>query len=317
MLKRVRRRIRRGTRKGDPTPANARELDAMPAGTYCCLACRLLQEPTTSCLHCGAAMVAPIPLVRDLLRYRDMRLAAERDLGMITALIAVGSVPFPVLTPFALISLAALAVRVPLRRRRARIEAQQDVSPVMPAAALPPPGAVTRVGVVRPLYGCAVGSFLDQKPMVVEDVALASTGALGGTLFRATRSAPFLLELDGDDAEAQAGPVVVTGVVRWLPGAAIGMRRVRVQRSDGVLARLGLPEDLRVEAELVVDGVSPDSAARVDVSGVIVEEHVPELAMFREGATVRVMRGEPGKPVLIARATRGGAGGGGGVVKMF
>src|SRR5512134_2145210 len=109
MLRRVRGRFRRGAprrRTSASTPALL--ADALPTGTFCCLACRLLQEPTTTCLHCGASLVAPIPLIRDLLRYRDLSLAAERDLGLITALIAGGSVAVPILAPVALVSLAAL-----------------------------------------------------------------------------------------------------------------------------------------------------------------------------------------------------------------
>jgi hypothetical protein len=250
------------------------------------------------CLHCGAAMVAPIPLIRDLLRYRDMSLAAERDLGLITALIAGGSVVVPLLAPFAIVSLAALMIRAPLRRRHARLAAKQDVSPVLPAITAPAPGAITKSGTVRPLYGCVVGSILDDRPMVVEDIALWSTGALGGTLFRSARSAPFLLELDDDD------PVVVTGVVRWIPGTSTALRRRHLLRLDPILAKLGLPDDLRVEADVVVDGVTPDGAERIEASGVIAEQQVPELATYRDGAPVRVMRGEPGRPVLLARSPR-------------
>ena len=243
-------------------------------------------------------MVAPIPLIRDLLRYRDMSLAAERDLGLITALIAGGSIVMPILVPFAALGLIALAVRAPLRRRRAKQEASQDVSPVAPAVALPPPGATSRAGTVRPLYGCVVGSIIDGRPMLVEDVAIAADGPVGGTLFRSTRSAPFLLELDDDD------PVVVTGIVRWVTTGMAEATRRPVRRGDPVLERLGLPDDLRVEADLVVDGIPPEGGARVEASGVIVEERVPQLATYRDGASVRVMRGEPGRPVLLARSAR-------------
>jgi hypothetical protein len=283
-----------------PHPIDMEPVDL--AATFCCLACRLLQPPSTSCLHCGAAMVAPLPLIRDLLRYRDMSLAAERDLGLVTALLAGGSIAVPILMPFALASLAALAVRVPLRRRRARRLANQDVSPVAPAPALPAPGAVTRVGIARPLYGCAIPSLVDERPMLVEDVALASTGALGGMLFRASRSAPFLLETSGPDLDRDRA-IVITGVVRWVPNVPTAeIRRRAVHRGDPLLARLGLPDDLRLDAELAVDGLAPESATSIEVNGVITEERVPELAMYREGAAVMVMRGEPGRPVLVGPA---------------
>lgn len=297
MLRRVRGRIRRGTRRQRPAVPASDAAETLPTGTFCCLGCRLLQAPTTSCLHCGAAMVAPIPLIRDLLRYRDMSLSAERDLGLITALITGGSVMVPMLAPFAVASLAALLIR---RRRsgvHARLAAQDDVSPVVPTVASPAPGALTRSGVVRPLYGCAVGSIFDRRPMVVEDIGLLSRGALGGTLFRALRSAPFVLELDDDD------PVVIAGVVRWVSTTGVAIRSRRLDRGDGVLAELGLPADLKLDANLIVDGVTPDGAARIEASGVITEQRVPELATYRDGAPVRVMRGDPGRPVLLARST--------------
>src|SRR5689334_14378813 len=112
VLRRVRGRIRRGSRRQRPAPVAASELqERLPTGTFCCLRCRLLQAPTTSCLHCGAAMVAPIPLIRDLLRYRDMSLSAQRDLGLITALVTGGSIMVPMLAPFAVVSLTALLIR--------------------------------------------------------------------------------------------------------------------------------------------------------------------------------------------------------------
>ena len=86
--------------------------------------------------------------------------------------------------------------------------------------------------------------------MVVEDIGLLSRGALGGTLFRALRSAPFLLELDDDD------PVVITGVVRWVSTTGGAMRSRRIDRGDAVLAELGLPDDLKLDANLIVDGVT-------------------------------------------------------------
>src|SRR5688572_21046272 len=130
--------------------------------TYCCLTCRLLQDPTTLCAHCGATMVAPIDLIRDLLGYRDLRLAAERDLGLVTALLAGGSLAVPILAPFALASLAALLLRVPIRRRRERALAERHVAAVALPPALPPPQAVTIIGAVRPFRAATI----DRKSVV-------------------------------------------------------------------------------------------------------------------------------------------------------
>ena len=66
-------------------------------------------------------MVAPVELVRELLRYRDMKMGTGRDWAFITAMIAGASIPFPLLAPFALGGMVVLGVRKisELRRRRA------------------------------------------------------------------------------------------------------------------------------------------------------------------------------------------------------
>lgn len=50
-----------------------------PTQIFCCVQCRLLQPPTTTCAECAAPMTAPVELVRELLSYRDMRFNNHRD----------------------------------------------------------------------------------------------------------------------------------------------------------------------------------------------------------------------------------------------
>jgi hypothetical protein len=273
--------------------------DPASAATYCCLACRLLQDPTTLCVHCGASMVAPIDLIRDLLGYRDMRLAAERDLGLITALLAGGSFAVPILLPFALASLAALLVRVPLRRRRERELAEHHVAAVALPAALPPPQAVTIIGGVKPFRSRAMPSLLDGIRVVAEEVSIARGDPRFGlqVLMRRSRAVPFLVE------PAAGGPILVVGEVRVVERVAPWIKSLRfgsVKRGDPLLARMGVPADMRIDGQLHGDRVFAQQQHEVEVTGCIVEEPVPEFAFHRDPGVTRVMRGEPGRPVLVA-----------------
>jgi hypothetical protein len=270
-----------------------------PETTYCCLACRLLQDPTTQCGHCGATMVAPIDLIRDLLGYRDLRLAAERDLGLVTALLAGGSLAVPILAPFALASLAALLVRVPLRRRRERALAEHHVA----AVALPPayalPQAVTIIGGVRPFRSATLSSLVDGMRVVAEEVSIARGDPRFGlqVLMRRSRAVPFLVD------PAAGGPILVRGEVRVLeriPPWLKSLRFGQVNRGDSLLARMGVPGDMRIEGSLHGERVFASQQQEVEVTGCIVEEPVPDFAFHRDPGVIRVMRGEPGRPVLVA-----------------
>src|SRR3954464_284129 len=105
----------------------------MEGSTFCCVQCRLLQAPTTTCVECGEAMTAPVELVRELLYYRDMRFNNHRDWGMLTAFLAGSSLALPILAPFAIGSLVALAVHKLRREQRRRSIVGID----MPIAAAP------------------------------------------------------------------------------------------------------------------------------------------------------------------------------------
>jgi len=272
-------------------------LDVRSDTTYCCLACRLLQDPTMMCVHCGATMVAPIHLIRDLLGYRDLRLAAERDLGLVTALLAGGSLAVPILLPFAMVSLAALLVRVPLRRRRERALAERHVAAVALPPPLPPPQAVTIIGTARP-FRHTLPSLVDGNRVVAEEVSIALGDPRFGlqVLMRRSRAVSFLVE------PAAGGPIVIDGeirVIERLPPGTLAARYGRIRRGDPLLARMGVPDDMRIDGNLHGGRIEAGGPYEVEVTGRITEEPVAEFAFHRDPGVTRVMRGEPGRPVLV------------------
>jgi hypothetical protein len=261
---------------------------------YLCLGCRLLQAATVECAQCGGTTVAPADLVRDLLAYRDLSLAAERDLGLITALLAGGSIAIPILFPFMLVSLGALVVRVPMRRLRARAHAEHRVEPIR----VPPPMAAARAiviaGEVRRFRGGTVQSRWDGAPVIAEEISIESGD---GVIVRHAAAAPFFVDADGER-------VLVRGHVRLIaePSWTVGGRKIRA--GDALPYDLGLPRDLRVRGvarrtRLIETAV----ASSVIAIGVESFEALPEHASLRDGGQTRVLVGEPGTPVLIACPT--------------
>src|SRR4051812_17857011 len=115
---------------------------AAPASIFCCVQCRLLQPATASCAECGSPMVGPLDLVRELLYYRDMQMVSGRDWGLLAALLGGGTLAMPMLAPFALGSIVALAVTKVRELRRRRQIAGVPMSPVVTT-----PGATTLIGV--------------------------------------------------------------------------------------------------------------------------------------------------------------------------
>ena len=112
-----------------------------PVVTFCCVQCRLLQPPTTTCVECAAPMTAPVELVRELLYYRDMRFGDHRDWGMVTAFLAGGSLALPILAPLAIGSMIALGVHKLRDRAAAARDRRASTCPPLAAA----PGATTLV----------------------------------------------------------------------------------------------------------------------------------------------------------------------------
>lgn len=251
------------------------------------------------CAHCGATMVAPIDLIRDLLGYRDLRLAAERDLGLVTALLAGGSLAVPILAPFALASLGALLLRVPIRRRRERALAERHVAAVALPPALPPPQAVTIIGAVRPFRAATMPSLVDGMRVVAEEVSIARGDPRFGlqVLMRRSRAVPFLVD------PAAGGPILVRGVIRVIERIPPWVKSLRfgdVRRGDALLSRMGVPADMRIDGHLHGDRVFATQHHEVEVTGCIVEEPIPEFAFHRDPGVTRVMRGEHGRPVLVS-----------------
>lgn len=261
-------------------------MEVTASTTFCCVQCRLLQPPTTTCCECAAPMTAPVELVRELLYYRDMRFNNHRDWGMLTAFLAGSSLALPILAPFAIGSMIALAVH----KLRGEQRKRTIVGIELPIAA-PAPGAITLHGIARRFRG-TVASIFDEAPVLVEHAMVKDKA--GCVLLRRSEAAPFLLEVEGQ------GPVLVTGVARVTTSNVLA-QRTRVKKGDPRLGRMGVPEDLALSlaGELEVVSVMPDGG-NLAVTGVIEEEAVAEMAFHRDGGRIPVMRGRMGAPVLVA-----------------
>lgn len=256
----------------------------MEAATFCCVQCRLLQAPTTTCVDCGAPMTAPVELVRELLYYRDMRFNNHRDWGMLTAFLAGSSLALPILAPFAIGSMVALG----LHKLRGEARKRTMVGIALPPVARPP-GTTTLYGVARKFRG-TVASVHDEQPVLLEHAVVRDR--TGSVLLRRSGAAPFLLEAEGQ------GTVLVTGPAR-LVSASVLLSSERVKKGDPRLSRMGVPPDLGLTGDLEVVSVL-EGNTDLAVTGVVEEEAVVELAFHRDGGRIPVMRGRAGAPVLVA-----------------
>jgi hypothetical protein len=253
------------------------------SATFCCVQCRLLQPPTTSCAECGAKAAAPVALVRELLYYRDLSLLGHREWALATAFLAGGSLALPVLAPFAVGSMLALGVH---RLRGAR--RRHTIAGISIPAAAAVPGAVTLYGIAR-RFRSTVTSLVDDAPVLLEHAAIKDRS--GAVLLRRTCAAPFLLELE------DRGPVLVTGVAR-VATAHVLAQRLAVRRGDPRLEKMGVPGDLAIIGDLEVASVAADGPG-LAVTGLVEDEAVAELAFHRDGGRIPVMRGRAGAPVLV------------------
>lgn len=228
-------------------------------------------------------MTAPVELVRELLYYRDLRLADHRDWGLLTAFLAGSSLAMPLLAPFAVGSMIAFGVHRVRRMRSKRRIAGIAMPPVAAA-----PGATTLYGVAR-RFRSTVTSLLDDAPVLLEHAAIKDRS--GAVLLRRTVAAPFLLDID------DLAPVLVTGVAR-VATASVLAQRLAVSRGDPRLEKMGVPPDLAIAGSLEIASVAADGPA-LAVTGVVEDEAVAELAFHRDGGRIPVMRGRAGAPVLV------------------
>jgi hypothetical protein len=257
-----------------------------PSTTFCCVQCRLLQAPTVSCAECGTPMVAPVELVRELLQYRDMKMVSGRDWAFITAMIAGGSIAFPMIAPVALGSMVVLGISKLRELRMRRVIAGVELAP--------PPrqvGARLLIGMPRK-FRSTVPSLVDDRPVLLEHAMVRDRD--GAVLIRRSAGTPFLIE------PADGPPVLVTGAARLLTPGLFGRAPLRepIRRGDRRLARMGVPPDLAISGELEVGSLVEDQLI-VAVTGVVEEESVAELAFHRDGGRVPVMRGRAGAPVIV------------------
>lgn len=231
-------------------------------------------------------MIAPVELVRELLRYRDMKMVNGRDWAFITAMIAGGSIAFPVLAPVALGSIVALGIaKLDELRKRKRIAGVE-----LPALHVAP-GARTVIGTPRKFRG-TVASVVDDGNVLLEHAMV--TDRTGGVLIRRATGTSFLLDRD------DAGPLLVTGAMRLVAPGLFGYAPTRepIGRDDPRLSRMGVPHDLAIVGDLAVSSLVESDLA-ISVTGVVEDEAVAELAFHRDGGTIPVMRGRAGAPVLV------------------
>jgi hypothetical protein len=256
------------------------------SSTFCCVQCRLLQPPTVSCAECATPMVAPVELVRELLRYRDMKMVSGRDWAFITAMIAGGSIAFPVLAPIALGSMVALGVSKlrELARRRA-------IAGIELPALQVSPDARTVIGRARKFRG-TVSSMVGEAPVLLEHAVVKDKA--GGVLIRRSTGTSFLLDREDE------GPLLVAGVARLVAPGLFGTsaHREAIKRGDRRLRSMGVPADLAISGDLEISRLD-ESELLISVTGVIEEESVAELAFHRDGGQIPVMRGRAGSPVLV------------------
>jgi hypothetical protein len=253
------------------------------SSTFCCVKCRLLQLPTTACVECGAPMTAPVELVRELLYYRDMQMIDRRDWGLITAFLAGSSLALPILAPFAVGSLIALAVdKIRKLRRRAAIAG------IALPAPMPAPGATTLYGIARRFRG-TVSSLFDDEHVLLEHAMVKNRQ--GAVLLRRSETTPFLLEVEN------RGPVLVTGVTRVKPANLLSKRLV-VERGDPRLQRMGVPSEFALAGDLEIASIIADGPG-LAVTGVLEDETVAEMAFHRDGGRIPTMRGRIGAPVIV------------------
>jgi len=231
-------------------------------------------------------MVAPVELVRELLYYRDMKMVSGRDWAFITAMIAGGSIAFPVLAPFALGSMIVLGIS-----KMREVMMRKVIAGVELPVARPAMGAKTVVGTPRKFRG-TLPSLIDNAPILVEHAIVRDRE--GGVLIRRCAATTFLLERHDDV------PVLVTGATRLVATGLFGKRPLRehVVRGDERLARMGVPPDLAINGELSVSSLG-EADLTVSVTGLLDEESIADFAFHRDGGRVPVMRGVPGAPVLI------------------
>lgn len=251
----------------------------------CCLGCRLVQPSTRECVECGAAMVGPMSGLRELMSYRDMKLVAERDMWLISALLAGGSIVMPFLLPISIITLGAAGLQA---RRQRRARDAQPIAAIAETRPLIAPDAVTVSGIVHPLHAPARRVW-DGGSSVAAELAVRW---VGGLFLRATAVAPFVVAAPGGD-------VVVLGVVRFAP-PFLKYRIASPPEVTGAeprLAALGVPATWRLGGVLHVTDVA--AGATVRVTGAITDEPVPALASYRDGGVARVMRGTTSQPVIL------------------
>jgi hypothetical protein len=264
------------------------------ADRFCCLRCRLLQEPASTCEECASPLIGSLANERDVLKYRAADVVSETRrrsgwkeaagvvgiLGAYAGIIAGGALWWPIV-PIVLGGGAGIGGTVAFLRR---------TGPIAGVPRLPPelgPGATTRIGTARKLAETITA--LDSSTVLVEEAAITGRG---GTLVWQRRAVPFLVEL------AAGERLVIAGLVRLTDAKPAGS----ISRRDPRLASFGVPDSLALAGALEVATVRDGDP--VQISGEVTVEVVPELAFHRDAGEAQVMRGALGSVVVISDPDR-------------
>ncbi|HUS29348.1 MAG TPA: hypothetical protein VMZ53_12605 [Kofleriaceae bacterium] len=258
------------------------------AATFCCLECRLLQAPIVDCRECGSAQVAALAFEGEVLRQRFKRqrgkvanAAVQGGLGIGALGAYVGAVAGGVLvSPLVpAVALGALIGGLLIVRKNKRITTVPFYEPVTAK------GAVTKRGVARKLAE-TIETCDGAERVLAEEATLR--GKADGVYFRRSRVARFMVEVEGGERVVVDGVVRVTGPSTRTPAKA---------GTDPRLVALGI-EGVQVAGDLEL-GVLRDGDP-VEVTGIPVEEAVPELAFDRDAGQATVMRGGATAVVVVA-----------------
>lgn len=260
--------------------------------TFCCIVCRLLQDPSPACSECGAPTMISLERGREALKFgnlhldnspstRKERIASIAGTAAIVAgyggLIAGSMLWWPAI-PIILGVGGGSAGFVAWRSREVEI-APVELLPVAVGA-----GAIEQKGIARRLAD-SVRSVVDGAPLLVEQIVLRAKG--NGVLLRRTNAVPFVVDVDG-------ARVVVTGAVRLATKATV----TKLDRKSTVPAALGIPPALAITGTLDVAQVKDGDP--VTIRGVPSVEMFPALAFHRDAGETPVLRGVPDAVVAIA-----------------
>lgn len=267
----------------------------MPAvgrdAVFCCLECRLLQDPAEACRECSSPSIAAIQYESDVLqrvfkRQRGKVANAAANTGMALGGIGayVGVVAAGMISPIIpVVGLTAMiGGLVILGRKSSRI----TTVPYYPATT--DEHATTVKGIAHKLSEL-VETCDGAERVLVEETVLRGKG--DAVYFRRVNAAPFLVELEG------GARLVVDGTLRLEAKSSSST----VKAGDPLLAALGI---VGVSVAGRLDRATLREGDPVEITGVQQEDVIQELAVDRDGGQATVMRGRAKSVVRVRQSAR-------------